>query len=85
MIALKNIKTFILTKEDSEKIKKIMQEKNISYRELGKKLNGQVSQAMINNVVTNSYSSISKEKLIAICDALDIGIEDILESSTYSY
>ena len=84
MVNLRNVNIFTLQSEDVDRIKSIMKLKNITWSKLSEMLEGKVSKGTVNGILSKQNTNISKEKLLAICDALGIGIENILQCLVYS-
>ena len=85
MIAIDNIKILNLNKEDILILRDLMDKKSISMPKLSKLTGGKVSHSMIRGLLNYQTNSISLEKFLCICEALEVEIESILNCSTLTY
>ena len=85
MIAIDNVKILNLKEEDILILRDLMNEKNISMPKLSKLTGGKVSHSMIRGLLNYQTNSISLEKFLYICKALEVEIESVLNCSTLNY
>lgn len=85
MISLQSVSAFTLRKGDIQRLKDLMKQKGFTWIGLSDALGDEVSLSTVRKVLRADEVNISKEKLTAICDCLEVGIESIVDSSTINF
>ncbi len=85
MIDIENIESFYIDKKARERLNKYLESSAMSQRKLAEKTCGDVSIAMVNQILSGRASVVSKSKLLIICDVLGINPEELFVNSIRQY
>lgn len=81
MVDVNNVQSFYLDSLARDNLKNIIKNMGLSQRRLAEKSNGGISYGFLKMLLSGQTSTISKEKLLVVCEILDIEPDDIFSNS----
>lgn len=81
MVDVSNVQSFYLDSLARENLKNIIQTAGLSQRKMAEIADGKISYGFIKMLLSGQTSTISKDKLLVICNILDIDPDNIFSNS----